>query len=64
MLRARDQVVLQIAGQFHKIRTVSGNADYEIAILFRLPLGSQQRFAIDDIKLNMPEMQIAPRADK
>jgi hypothetical protein len=45
MLRARDDIVLRVRGQGGKERRVTRNAHNEIAILIRVFLGFQQRFA-------------------
>ena len=53
MLGSRNEIVLQIAGQFGEVGAVPRNADYESPVFPRIFLGRQHGFTINDIELHM-----------
>ena len=60
---AVDDVVLQVGGHVAEVRTVPGHTDDQVAIAVGVLLGGEQGVAVDDVELEMPQFQVAPRAD-
>ena len=46
-----------------EVRAVPGHTDDQVAIAVRVLLGGEQGVAVDDVELEMPQLQVAPRAD-
>ena len=58
-----DQVILQVRRKVDEVGAVAGDADDEVTILLRILLGLLQGIGVDDVELDVPQLQVAPRAD-
>ena len=56
MLRTGNNIILRIRRQRGKEGGITGHPDHQIAILIRVLLRVQQRFARHDVVLNMPAL--------
>ena len=64
MLRSRDDIVLQILRELAEIGAVARDAHQQSAVGIGILLCGNQRFAVDDVELEMPEPEITPSADE